>query len=101
MPKRKKVAVIESSSTDSPELRKPLIKKVQSKKWECNLLDIGPKTPVINTKLWIDGPVDDLIVHKQKIQQVRNWIQDSVKFNQKLLILQGKSGTGKFLVVLT
>lgn len=45
------------------------------------------------------GPVnlDELAVHKRKVQDVRRWLQDVMggRMRQRLLILKGAAGTGK------
>lgn len=45
------------------------------------------------------GPVhlDELVVHKRKVADVRRWLQDvlSGRMRQRLLILRGAAGTGK------
>ncbi|KAJ4396788.1 RFC checkpoint protein Rad17 [Gnomoniopsis smithogilvyi] len=49
------------------------------------------------------GPVhlDELVVHKRKVADVRRWLQDilSGRMRQRLLVLKGAAGTGKTTTV--
>lgn len=58
-------------------------------------IEVGDQRP------WSErfGPVnlDELVVHKRKVADVRRWLQDvlSGRMRQRLLILKGAAGTGK------
>jgi cell cycle checkpoint protein len=59
------------------------------------------KIPIVDSRPWTErfGPlnVDELAVHKRKVQDVRTWLESvlSGRDRQRLLILKGSAGTGK------
>lgn len=61
----------------------------------------GSTVEVGDQRPWSErfGPVnlDELVVHKRKVADVRRWLQDvlSGRVRQRLLILKGAAGTGK------
>lgn len=61
----------------------------------------GSTSEVGDQRPWSErfGPVnlDELVVHKRKVADVRKWLQDALsgRMRQRLLILKGAAGTGK------
>ncbi|QDS68260.1 hypothetical protein FKW77_010624 [Venturia effusa] len=60
---------------------------------------------IVDSRPWTDrfGPanMDELAVHKKKVQDVRTWLESVVsgRGRQRLLILKGSAGTGKTATV--
>ncbi|KAI1150505.1 cell cycle checkpoint protein RAD17 [Nemania diffusa] len=67
------------------------------------LLSRAPVAPVVDIEQrpWSErfGPtnLDELVVHKKKVADVRRWLEDVMagRMRQRLLILKGAAGTGK------
>ena len=70
-----------------------------------NAVDLAPKEP--DERPWAErfGPsnLEELAVHKRKILDVRNWLENVLQWrdHKRLLILRGPSGTGKTATIAT
>lgn len=70
-----------------------------SRNQPSSIAEVGDQRP------WSErfGPthLDELVVHKKKVADVRRWLQDvlSGRMRQRLLILKGAAGTGKTTTV--
>lgn len=64
-------------------------------------IDPGPSSEDGDQRPWSErfGPanLDELVVHKKKVTDVRRWLDDvlSGRMRQRLLVLKGSAGTGK------
>ncbi|KAL6720731.1 RFC checkpoint protein Rad17 [Lecanora helva] len=65
------------------------------------------KSHKIDSRPWTDkfGPsnLDELVVHKKKVSDVRNWVENVLqgRDRKRLLILRGPSGSGKTATITT
>ncbi|KAJ9067485.1 RFC checkpoint protein Rad17 [Entomophthora muscae] len=86
-------------SSFSSQFLKPILPKIGAHQRD------KPSFPNLSTELWSEALVpkemDDVVVHKNKVTEVHQWLTDALskKSKARILVLNGPPGTGKSSLV--